>query len=124
MTEANWRIKLEVPADSRHLHIVRLTSAGASAEAGLSAAEIDDVKIAVDELCALAIATTSPDDHLSIDFMATDQGLSVEVTVPHGHEPEIDELGRAILEATVDSVEFEPEVLGGGFRVAKSRSDH
>lgn len=125
MTAATWRVKLELPAENRYLHIVRLTAAGAAAEAGLDAAEVEDVKIAVDELCSLAIdglaASTSPAPHdLIIEFVATEDGLSVEATLPAGDEPEIDELGRAILDATVDMIEFDREALGGGFRLTKS----
>lgn len=120
MTAPTWRVKLDLPAENRYLHIVRLTAAGAAAEAGLDAAEVEDVKIAVDELCSLAIDAAVSSDHLAIEFAAVDGGLLVEATLPAGDVPEIDELGRAILDATVDTIEFDREALGGGFRLLKS----
>ena len=119
MDTAHWRMQLELPAENRYLHVVRLTAAGAAAEAGLDAAEIEDVKIAVDELCSVAIEAGSP-GRLALEFRAVDGGLVVEASVPADHAPEIDELGRAILEATVDEIEFDHAALGGGFRVTKS----
>ena len=92
--------------------------------AGLDAAEVEDVKIAVDELCSLAIGTAAATDQLVIEFAATADGLRVEATLPDGEEPEIDELGRAILDATVDAIEFDPDALGGGFRLTKHRRGH
>lgn len=120
MTAPTWRVKLELPAENRYLHIVRLTAAGAAVEAGLDAAEVEDVKIAVDELCSLALAATSSATDLLIEFATVDGGLVVEARLPAGDELEIDDLGRAILDATVDSIDFDREVLGGGFRLTKS----
>jgi len=120
MTAARWRVRLELPADNRYLHIVRLTAAGAAVEAGLNADEIEDVKIAVDELCSVAIDAASSPGELVLEFLAVDAGLVVQAVIAADREPEIDELGRAILEATVDAVEFDHAALGGGFRVTKS----
>lgn len=121
MTSANWRVKLALPAENRYLHIVRLTAAGSAAEAGLDAAEIEDVKIAVDELCSVAIDAAAADAELILEFQAVESGLMVEATIPADREPAIDELGQAILDATIDAIEFDHSVLGGGFRVTKSR---
>lgn len=122
MTAADWRVKLELPAESRYLHIVRLAAAGAAAEAGLDAAEIEDVKIAVDELCSVAIDTEPAAAELTLEFRGVDGGLVVEATIPADREPAVDELGRAILEATVDTIELDQATLGAGFRVTKNHS--
>jgi len=120
MNEDSWRVRLELPAENRYLHIVRLTASGAAAEAGLDAAEVEDVKIAVDELCSVFIAAASAEDQLVVDFTSGRAGLNVVVHVPAGEEPEIDELGQAIIAATVDSIEFEPAANGGEYRLTKS----
>lgn len=122
MTDGSWRVKLEVPSETRYLHIVRLATAGAAAEAGLDAAEIEDLKIAVDELCSLAIGSSATTGPLVVEFRSADGRLTIEATAPAAErEVEIDELSLAILTATVDSHEFDPEALGGGFRLTKSR---
>ena len=123
MTTDSWRVKLETPASTRYLHIVRLTVAGAAAEAGLDTEEIEDVKIAVDELCSVAIAAVDDAATLSLELIAVDQGVRVEATLPVGTTIEIDELASAILDATVDDVDFDADALGGGFRVTKTHRD-
>ena len=117
MTSSNWRVKLETPAATQFLHIVRLTTAGAAAEAGLDAEEVDDVKIAVDELCAVAIAATDESTVLSIEFVAIDGGLAVEADT--GADLELDDMGHAILGATVDELELTNSSGGSGFRLTK-----
>ncbi len=118
-TDHEWRVRLEVPADTRHLHIVRLTAAGAAAEAGLSAEEVEDVKIAVDELCSILIAASGDDDHIGLTFEAVAGSLVVEATAPSGGVMEIDELARTILDATVDELTVGAEAASGGFRLTK-----
>ncbi len=120
MTSIKWRVKLETPASTQYLHIVRLTAAGAAAEAGLDAEEVDDVKIAVDELCSVAMATSTETASLVLEFVAIDGGLLVEATLPPGSRVEVDEMGHAILDATVDEFSFDEEALGGGFRLTKN----
>lgn len=119
MATDHWRVKLDVPAATRYLHIVRLTAAGAATEAGLDAGEVEDIKIAVDELCSVAIAASTEDQVLSLQFIATDDGLQVEATIPTSDAMEVDEMGQAIISATVDAFTW---TVGdpGGFHLAKS----
>lgn len=119
MTTDHWRVTLAVPAATDFLHIVRLTAAGAAAEAGLDAEEVEDVKIAVDELCSVAIAASGGDGLLSLVFVAAEGGLRVEATIPMAAPMEVDEMGQAILGATVDGFAF-GDRENGGFHLTKS----
>ena len=123
MTTDHWRVRLDLPAENRYLHIVRLTAAGAAAEAGLDAEEVEDVKIAVDELCSVAIAAANEGALLSIEFVAVDGGLQVEATIPTSAAIEIDEMGQAILGATVDAFAYDDRDPGG-FHLTKSHRGH
>lgn len=62
---------LLVPPRSSHLRAVRLVAAEAGRRAGLDVSELDDLRIAVDELCYTLMA-------------ATDQRLFVRVVVHDG----------------------------------------
>ncbi|MGI9596216.1 MAG: hypothetical protein ACR2QK_08650 [Acidimicrobiales bacterium] len=117
-----WSLSLQTPSATQFLHVIRLTTAGAGAEAGLTTEEIDDVKIAVDELCSLVMAVSTETDRLTLTFLATDNGVTIEATGPSGAELEIDDLARAILDATVDKLELSDSTLGAGFRLTKHRS--
>jgi serine/threonine-protein kinase RsbW len=99
-----------------------LTTAGAAAEAGLTTEEIDDVKIAVDELCSLVMAVAAESDRLRLTFLANENGITIEAAGPSDGELEIDDLARAILDATVDKLELDDSTLGVGFRLTKHRS--
>jgi len=117
-----WSLSLTTPSATRYLHVIRLTIAGAAAEAGLTTEEIEDVKIAVDELCSLVMAVSTEADQLELRFAADERGLTVEATGPPEGELEIDDLGRAILDATVDKLELDDAALGVGFRLTKHRT--
>lgn len=123
VADSDWHVGLDVPADTRHLHVIRLAAAGAAAEAGLSAEEVEDVKIAIDELCSIFIAAADAGrDRIGLRFGASASGLVIEADGPSGGALEIDDLARTILDATVDELVVGPEVGHGGFRVSKLRS--
>ncbi len=119
MSTDSWRVQLELPADTRFLHVVRLTAAGAAAEAGLDAEEVEDVKIAVDELTSVAIAAASPGADLRLRFTAQPGSLRIDGTVPTSDPLAVDEMGEAILSATVDRHTCDAGTPGG-FELVKS----
>jgi anti-sigma regulatory factor (Ser/Thr protein kinase) len=56
--EDHGEIYLVVPADARNLRALRLVAADAGGRAGLDASEVDDLRIAVDELCQTVMDAT------------------------------------------------------------------
>lgn len=119
-----WTVNLDVPATGRHLHIVRSTAAGAAAEAGLSAEEVEDVKIAVDELCSVFIAAAGDSDRMQLRFVADDAALVVEADGPPGGELVVDDLAQTILDVMVDELAVGHAAPAGGFRLIKQRRGH
>ena len=49
------RIELSLPADSRYMRLARLMASGVATTSGLPLDEVEDFRIAVDELCATLI---------------------------------------------------------------------
>ena len=49
------RIELELPSDTRYLRLARLMASGVATSCGLPLEEVEDFRIAVDELCATLI---------------------------------------------------------------------
>ena len=123
-TDDRWDLGLDVPADTRHLQVIRLTAAGAAAEAGLTTDEVEDVKIAVDELCSLLIAAAGGHDRIGLRFESSRSGLTVEADGPSTGVIEVDDLAHTILAATVDELVVGPEAASGGFRLVKRRRGH
>ena len=118
----SWHITITVPAESRFLHVVRLTAAGAAAESELSTEQIEDVKIAIDELAAAAISAAGITAELVIDFRGDDTGLEVRCSVEVDSPLVIDELSTAILDATVDEYAVTAGVQSqAGFTLTKRR---
>ena len=48
-------VTLEVPADARYLRVVRLVASAYAADAGFDIDDVEDVRVAADELCAGAL---------------------------------------------------------------------
>ncbi|BCB87050.1 ATP-binding protein [Phytohabitans suffuscus] len=74
-------VLLTVPADVGYLGVLRTATAGLAARLHFALDEIEDLRIAVDEACAMLLAIASRDAELECRFSVTDDALSVEVAV-------------------------------------------
>jgi serine/threonine-protein kinase RsbW len=75
-------VLLTVPADGGYLGVLRTATAGLAARLHFALDEIEDLRIAVDEACAMLLAIATRDAELKCRFSVTDNALTVEVTVP------------------------------------------
>jgi serine/threonine-protein kinase RsbW len=78
-------VLLTVPADSTYLAVLRTATAGLAARLQFALDEIEDLRIAVDEACAMLLAIASRHTELDCRFAVTEDALTVEVsasTVP------------------------------------------
>ncbi|PZF95455.1 ATP-binding protein [Micromonospora deserti] len=75
-------VHLTVPADGGYLGVLRTATAGLAARLQFALDEIEDLRIAVDEACAMLLAIATRDAELDCRFSVTDDALTVEVTVP------------------------------------------
>jgi len=71
-------VDLTVPASSAHLRILRLVSSSLGASVGLDVDQLDDLRIAVDELCSLLIEPAPPGALLRVTLTTEDDHLVVE----------------------------------------------
>lgn len=74
-------VLLTVPADVGYLGVLRTATAGLAARLHFALDEIEDLRIAVDEACAMLLAIASRGAELECRFSVTDDALSVEVAV-------------------------------------------
>lgn len=103
-------IELELPADPAYLGVVRTACAGLGARLDLTLDEIEDLRIAVDEACALvlmpeAMATGSGGKRLVASFQVTRFSLAVRVEGPNTALPEGTSYAWAVLEALAGDVD-------------------
>jgi len=75
-------VHLTVPADGGYLGVLRTATAGLAARLQFALDEIEDLRIAVDEACAMLLAIATRDAELECRFSVTADALTVEVTVP------------------------------------------
>jgi serine/threonine-protein kinase RsbW len=79
-------VLLTVPADGAYLGVLRTAAAGLAARLHFTLDEIEDLRIAVDEACAMLIRLAAPAAPLRCRFALTDEELGVEVAVPTNPE--------------------------------------
>lgn len=74
-------VLLTVPADGTFLAVLRTATAGLAARLHFALDEIEDLRIAVDEACAMLLAVAVRDTELDCQFAVSDDALTVEVAV-------------------------------------------
>jgi serine/threonine-protein kinase RsbW len=122
-------VRLVVPAAAEYLRLVRLTAAGMASRLRFTFDEVEDLRIAVDELCFHLLGSDNGDDIPIDDDRTMELIYSADVdsititgrTGLSGALPEPSELSEQILDALVD----EHEVSGADsmvtFRLKKKR---
>jgi serine/threonine-protein kinase RsbW len=75
-------VVLVVPADGSYLAVLRTATAGLAARLQFTLDEIEDLRIAVDEACAILLAVAPVQTEVTSQFEVTDEALSIEVSVP------------------------------------------
>jgi serine/threonine-protein kinase RsbW len=101
-------VVLQVPAVASSLRVVRMVAATVVADAGFDVDEVDDVRMAVDELCA-AVIESGPSSPLRVQLRVQGDRLTVraEAAQPDGgRAAHVDELRAAVLGATAGEYEF------------------
>ena len=106
---------LAVPASGAYLGVLRTATAGLAARLQFTLDEIEDLRIAVDEACAILLAVAALDAELACRFTVTDDTLTVEAAVPAASPavrlPSGESFAWQVLSALTDEVSA--QVLNG-----------
>jgi serine/threonine-protein kinase RsbW len=81
-TDKDDVVVLAVPADGSYLAVLRTATAGLAARLRFTLDEIEDLRIAVDEACAMLLAVAPPSSELTCAFEISAETLAIMVTVP------------------------------------------
>jgi serine/threonine-protein kinase RsbW len=112
-TETTDTVHLRVPADPAYLAVIRTATAGLAARLDLTLDEIEDLRIAVDEACALLLEHKAhPGEDLHAAFTLRPHALDVVVQGPAHDLPRRSSYAWSVLEALVGQVET--GAAGGG----------
>ena len=108
-------VTLTIPADVRFLRVARLVVAGLGADADLTVDDIDDLRVAVDEVGAVMIDVDG-DATLELEFETSADRLGVHARRSGVQQlPEIHPVSRALLDATTHG--FEMRLADDGLEV-------
>ena len=111
------RIAITFPATPEFLRLARLTTADAASRAGFDYEEIDDLRIAVSELCTLISGARPPPPSPSTSSLEPAR-VTVRGTATPGAVVE-NEFSRAIVTALVDDFEIAVDDGTSRFRARK-----
>jgi serine/threonine-protein kinase RsbW len=98
-------------------------AAGVASRVGFTLDEVEDLRIAIDELCFSMVGTRGRDGTITVHYTLDDGELTVE-GVGHfsdglGNEPVLSALSKQILSAVVDECELSAGEEGPRFRLVK-----
>jgi serine/threonine-protein kinase RsbW len=101
-------VQVKMPAESAYLSVLRTAAAGLAARLDFTLDEIEDLRIAIDEACAMLLSQAIPGTDLECVFeLGTDQvKITVSVTAAQARMPARDTFAWTVLAAlagTVDS---------------------
>src|SRR5215212_8076670 len=103
-------VSLTIPARPDYLVLARLALSAVCRLTPLSPEEVADLKLAITEAANDFVDETRPDDdegRLTFSFKLLDDRLLLELDGPEGGISDVErELGRAIIDATVDECDF------------------
>jgi serine/threonine-protein kinase RsbW len=115
-------VTLVVLATNDHISFARLQTTAVAGKIGFDYDAIEDVRIAVSELCGTVIACAAPDAELRLDIRGGVDGLEVTGRAPlaAGATLESDELSEQVLAVVTD--EYGYDVAGGevSFRMTRA----
>ncbi|MDQ6725568.1 MAG: hypothetical protein M3066_05300 [Actinomycetota bacterium] len=120
---AEGEVRLEVPASPEFLRISRIMAAGVASRVGFTLDEVEDLRIAIDELCFALVGAKGRMGTITLRYLLDGDELSVEgegrFTDDMGGEPVTSALSDQILAAVVDHCELAAGDRGPTFRLVK-----
>jgi hypothetical protein len=119
-------VRLIVPAKPEYLRLARVTAAGLAGRLGFNYDEVEDLRLAIDELCFGLTGPTGREGTVELRYLLADDGLVVE---GQGHFVDditpvaLTELSEVILSALVDEHALGAGPQGPEFRLVKGHKD-
>jgi serine/threonine-protein kinase RsbW len=100
-------VTVRLPAASAYLSVLRTATAGLAARLDFTLDEIEDLRIAVDEACAMLLAQAVPGTDLECEFELTGDAMRIAVSVltVDGREPSRDTFAWTVLSSLAGEVD-------------------
>jgi serine/threonine-protein kinase RsbW len=99
-------VVIKLPAAGAYLSVLRTATAGLAARLDFTLDEIEDLRIAVDEACAMLLSQALPGADLECQFALESDSMRVSVSVltQDGQEPSRDTFAWTVLSALAGDV--------------------
>jgi serine/threonine-protein kinase RsbW len=109
--EARDRVRVSMPAEGAYLSVLRTATAGLAARLDFTLDEIEDLRIAVDEACAMLLSQAIPGTNLECDFElgADSMTITVLVVAAQPRTPARDTFAWTVLSALAGDVDAKLE---------------
>ena len=100
-------VQVTLPASSAYLSVLRTATAGLAARLDFTLDDIEDLRIAVDEACAILLPQVAPRAELRCDFVLDGDGIVITVSAPttRGSLPERETFSWTVLTALAGEVD-------------------
>lgn len=118
MVMAKDDVRLTLPAHPGFVRIARLTIAGLASRAGFGYDEVEDLRIAVDELCYLLVGPAGQAGEVELLFTVQDRSISVVGSGPRAVD-QLSVFSQRILDAVVDHHDIDRTASGTTFRFSR-----
>ena len=120
------QVTIKIPASPAYIWVIRLIAAGLATRLHFTIDEIEDLKIAVDELSSYVTGSQGRDGDLMITFSITDSKIEIrgEGQLSPGQKvrTELTDFSRMILDTVVDSASLEQLDGTPIFELAKAKT--
>jgi serine/threonine-protein kinase RsbW len=106
VSDSHPDVELRIPADSAFLAVLRTATAGLAARLDFTLDDIEDLRIAVDEACAMVLPQARSGSDLTCSFGLGEHSLTVAVTAQCDapRQPSRDGFAWTVLAALTSSV--------------------
>lgn len=119
-------VTLFVPASSEHVRLARVLAATAADDAGFDYEEVEDLRIAVDELCFALLDAGVPEGRIELELRSRDGSIELRGSCPYRvappEAPQLEDLTEQILTVVVDEHELDLDGGVGHFVLRKRRA--
>jgi serine/threonine-protein kinase RsbW len=115
-------VELRLPAQSKYLRLARLTAAGFAGDLNFDVQSLEDLRIAVDELCAAVIDGAPNDAVLVLTYERDGVGVRVQGRlIGRGlGQPDLHPVARELLGMMADAYDVSPSPDGREFWLTKA----
>ncbi|HET9728080.1 MAG TPA: hypothetical protein VFR41_01595 [Acidimicrobiia bacterium] len=116
-------VELTLPAHPQYIRLARLAAADCGARAGLVMEDLEDLRIAVDELTLALIEDVENPASVTLRYSAIPGVVEVTGATTGDGSPVLADLARTIVTAVVDEFELEQRDGSRHFRLVKRKKD-